>query len=294
MTNVYFAIPGDINTRTGGYAYDRRLIAELHLRGCKLKHLPLSNKFPTPDAPAIAETETLLAQLPEGAVVIIDGLAFGVMAELAERHQHRLRLIALCHHPLMLEAGLSSEQVQSLFHSEQRALNAAQAVIVTSAMTRSILIEQFAIPAAKISVAEPGTDRQNFARCGGNPPVLLTIATLTRRKAHDVLIDALAQVQHLPWTARFAGGMDFDLEWSALLHQKVKAYGLEERIIFTGMIIDTAREYAAADVFVLPSLFEGYGMAFAEALSFGLPVIAARAGAVADLVPATAGILVPP
>lgn len=294
MTDIYFAIPGDITTLTGGYAYDRRLLAELHTLGYTLQHLPLSRQFPQPDSQTLADTAQQFAQLPDGALVIVDGLAFGVMENIAEQEQERLKIIALCHHPLMLEAGLSDEQAQQLFISEQRALNAAHAVIVTSAITGDILSERFAITAAKITIAEPGTDQQEFALCKGSPPVLLTLATLTRRKAHDVLIDALANIQHLPWTARFVGGMQFDPQWVAHLQQKVAAAGLQERIIFVGTVADAHNEYTAADIFVLPSLFEGYGMAFAEALSFGLPIVAARAGAVPSVVPDTAGILVQP
>lgn len=294
MADLYFAIPGDINTLTGGYAYDRHLSVELHALGHKVKHLPLSNQFPTPDIQALADAEAQFAALPDRSIVIADGLAYGVMDTIAERHSERLHIIALCHHPLMLETGLSAPQTQQLFHSEQRALNAAKAVIVTSEMTGKILTEQFAIPAAKITVALPGTDRQSFAPCVGNPPVLLTLATLTRRKAHDVLIDALAQIKHLEWTARFVGGLEFDPEWTALLNNRVIAHGLEQRILFIGAVADSASEYISTDIFVLPSLFEGYGMAFAEALAFGIPIVAARAGAVPDVVPDTAGILVAP
>lgn len=294
MAELYFAIPGDINALTGGYAYDRRLVAELQALGHKVTHLPLSNQFPLPDTQALADAEARFAALPDQAIVIADGLAYGVMDRIAEQHGKRLHIIALCHHPLMLEAGLSAPQVAQLFQSEQRALNAARAVIVTSAMTGKILSEQFTIPAAKITVALPGTDRQPFAPCIGNPPVLLTLATLTRRKAHDVLIDALAQIKHLQWTARFVGGMEFDPQWVALLKNKVASYGLAQRILFVGTVTDSASEYISSDLFVLPSLFEGYGMAFAEALALGLPVVAARAGAVPDVVPDTAGILVAP
>lgn len=294
MAEIYFAIPGDINTLTGGYAYDRRLIAELRALGHSIKPLHLSDRFPMRDTEALADAEAVLAALPEDSIVIIDGLAYGVMDEIAAQQATRLKIIALCHHPLMLEAGLSPEQAQQLFLSEQRALNAATAVIVTSAMTGKILNKQFAIPSSKITVAVPGTDRQIFASCSGHPPILLTLATLTRRKAHDVLIDALAALQHLEWSARFVGGMDFDPAWTTHLKNKVNAYGLEQRIIFVGNVDHSAAEFSRADVFVLPSLFEGYGMAFAEALSFGLPIIAARAGAVPDVVPESAGILVTP
>lgn len=294
MAEIYFAIPGDIDTFTGGYGYDRRLIAELRALGHNVTHLGLSNRFPFPDADAHTEAVATFAALPDQSIVIVDGLAYGVLDEIAAQHAARLNIIALCHHPLMLEAGLSATQAEQLFLSEQRALFAAKAVLVTSAITAKILVEQFSLSAKKISVALPGTDRQVFAPCNGDPPVLLTLATLTRRKAHDQLIDALAKIQHLGWCCRFVGGMDFDSAWTSVLKNKVAACGLEERILFVGNVTDAASEYLAADVFVLPSLYEGYGMAFAEALSFGLPIIAARAGAVPDVVPDSAGILVEP
>lgn len=291
---IYFAIPGDINKLTGGYGYDRRLLAELKQIGMNIQHLPLANSFPQANRAVLADTELQLAQLPDNSVVVIDGLAFGVMDDIAQRHAQRLKLIALCHHPLALENGLDDERAESLHTQEQRALACARAVVVTSDNTARILQQGFAVPEHKLSVAVPGTDKQSFAPCIGNPPVLLTVATLTQRKAHDVLIDALARIAHLPWQARFVGGDKFDVHWANYLREKVAAHSLAERIHFVGNVADLSREYAQADLFVLPSLFEGYGMAFAEALSFGLPVIAARTGAVPDLVPESAGILVPP
>lgn len=292
--DITFAIPGDLQTLTGGYGYDRRLIAGLQALGLSVAHMPLSGAFPTPDAEALADAEARFAALPDGAIVVADGLAFGVMDEIAERHGARLQIIALCHHPLALEAGLTAEQAQRLQLSEQRALQAACSVLVTSAPTAKLLTQQFSISESKITVALPGTDRQTFAACAGNPPVLLTVATLTPRKAHDVLIEALAQIRELPWTARFVGGMEFDPAWAAALREKVQACGLQQRIHFLGGLTALENEYDGADLFVLPSLFEGYGMAFAEALAHGLPVVAARAGAVPDVVPESAGILVPP
>lgn len=291
---IYFAIPGDLNARTGGYSYDRRLLKELAVLGLLVKHLPLANSFPFPDAKALENTEAIFAALPDQTLVIVDGLAFGAMAQSATRHAKRLRLIALCHHPLALESGLSSMQQETLRESERTALQAARAVIVTSATTARTVTELFAIPESKITVAKPGTDRADFAPCAGDPAVLLCVATLTRRKAHDVLIQALEAVADLPWQARFAGGEEFDPTWGAMLRQQIKAAGLESRISLLGSIEDVASEYQRADLFVLPSRYEGFGMVFAEALANGLPVVAARAGAVPDVVPETAGLLVPP
>ena len=290
---VHFAIPGDLQSRTGGYAWDRRIIAELQALGMTVQVLPLAAAFPNPDAVALAEAAARVAALPDGAVLIADGLAWGVLDTVAQAHAQRLCIIALCHHPLALESGLSPQRAAALHDSEGRALRAAAAILVTSDETARTLVSQFDVNSACITVALPGTDPVAPAPCTGNPPVLLSLATLTRRKGHDVLIAALATLMDLPWTARLVGGAHFDPAWSAHLQALVIKYGLAERIAFTGSCETPAEEYAQADVFVLPSRYEGYGMVFAEALAHGLPVIAARAGAVPDVVPPDAGLLVP-
>lgn len=294
VDSLYFVYPGQLETLTGGYHYDRRLIRELRELGVRVETIALSAQFPCPDAHALKEAHRALAAVPDGAVVIIDGLAFGTLDELAEAEQHRLRLIALCHHPLALESGLDPARQQRFQASEQRALQAARAVIVTSEFTRRILVSQFALPPAQVVVALPGTDPVAFAPCEGQPLRLLTVASLTRRKAHDVLIDALAPLTDLPWQARFVGGGDFDPAWSEQLQQQVNRQQLQERIAFVGELKELEAEFHSADLFVLPSRFEGYGMVFAEALAAGLPIVAARAGAVPDVVPESAGLLVPP
>lgn len=290
--SITFAYPGDLDTPTGGYRYDRRLIAELGNLGIKVNPISLPHCAPDPDPQSLKSIEQVLAALPDQAIVVIDGLAFGVLDDLAATEAQRIKLVALCHHPLALEAGLDEAQQQRLLESEQRALACARATIVTSEPTKQILIDQFAVPPDKIVVAQPGTDPVPFAPCDGNPLRLLTVASLTRRKAHDVLIESLAALSNLPWQACFVGSGDFDPAWSASLKARVRDLGLSERICFHGPVDDTQAEFQQADVFVLPSRFEGYGMVFAEALAAGVPIIAARAGAVPDVVPEEAGILV--
>jgi glycosyltransferase involved in cell wall biosynthesis len=292
--DFYFAVPGDISRLTGGYAYARQLLAALREAGHVVTHLQLPSSFPFPDQQALAAAHAIFSALPDGAVVLVDGLAFGAMDVIAQRHAQRLQLIALCHHPLALETGLTRATANALQRSEQTALAAAVAVVVTSNMTRTILMQDFAVPAEKIVVAVPGTEPQRFAPCTGDPPVLVSVATLTRRKGHDVLISALASLSHLPWVARFVGGTEFDVEWTVHLRKLVADNGLGERIHFVGGVADPSSEYAHADIFVLPSLYEGYGMVFAEALAFGLPIVGTSAGAVPEVVPTSAGILVPP
>jgi len=291
--SIYFAYPGDLDTPTGGYRYDRRLIAELGKMGIEAKTLSLPPCAPEPSRECLKTVEQTLAGLPDQAVVVLDGLAFAVLDDLAAAEAKRLKLVALCHHPLALESGLDKAQRQRLLESERRALACARATVVTSEHTKGILMDQLAVPPEKIVVARPGTDPVPFAPCDGDPVRLLTVASLTRRKAHDILIESLAALADLPWRARFVGSNEFDPAWAANLRERVADLGLSERICFAGAVEDTQAEYQQADVFALPSRFEGYGMVFAEALAAGLPVVAVRAGAVPDVVPEQAGLLVP-
>jgi len=290
---VHFAVPGDLSTLTGGYGYDRRMIDELNALGLDCRPLTLPGDFPEPDETALARSDALLTALPDDSLLIVDGLALGTLDDCAQKHAQRLRLVSMCHHPLALESGLSPALAERLRRSEHRALSACRAVIVTSPATREVLVQDYAVAANSITVAVPGTDPQPFAPCTGNPPQLLTIATLTPRKGHDMLIDALADIRHLPWSARFVGGSSFDPAWASALEQRVKKHGLEQRIAFVGATPTPDTEYRQADLFVLPSRYEGYGMVFAEAVAFGLPVVATRVGAAADIVSNDAGILVP-
>jgi hypothetical protein len=130
MSDIYFVIPGDINTLTGGYAYDRELISGLTDVGYSLHPIQLYASFPFPDARALDHAVKQFAGLPDGTLVIVDGLAWGVLDSIAEKEASRLRMIALCHHPLMLETGLNALQAEEFFQSEKRTLLLSAAVIV--------------------------------------------------------------------------------------------------------------------------------------------------------------------
>ena len=100
----------------------------------------------------------------------------------------------------------------------------------------------------------------------------------------------------MPWRLTIVGDCARDAACAAALKADIARLKLGDRIELKGAV--DARElsgfYADADVFVLPSRHEGFGMAFAEALAHGLPVIGTTAGAIPDTVPAGAGVLVPP
>ena len=288
-------MPGDLATPTGGYAYDRRMIAELGDLGWQIDVLDLGEGFPWPSEATRAAARTRLLAVPAGRAIVVDGLALGVLPEAASQLAGRNPLLALVHHPLALEWGLSPAQAEALRASERAALAAVQGVVVTSAATARLVASDYGVPAERITVARPGSDPAPLARGSQDGVVrLLSVGAVVPRKGFDVLIAALATLTDLPWRLTIAGDRTRDRDAAARLDADIARHALGERIAVLGAVSPQrlAALYAEADLFVLASRFEGYGMAYAEALAHGLPVIGTNAGAIPDTVPPDAGLLV--
>ncbi|GAB5467829.1 MAG: glycosyltransferase family 4 protein [Rhodospirillales bacterium] len=289
-------MPGDLASRTGGYAYARALLQAMPETAWRLHHLPLPDGFPEPDGAALRLTAEAFARQPSDRPLLVDGLAYGCLPP-ALLQAHAGRWLALVHHPLALENGLSAARAAALRDSETQALAAAEGVVVTSPETARVLAADFGVPARAITVAEPGTIRPaEPAKGGGAVPRLLCVGTVSPRKGQDVLVEALSRLRGLAWHCRLIGSTDRAPETTRQLREAIVAAGLEARVELAGEVAPEAMEgcYAEADIFVLPSRYEGYGMAFAEALAHGLPVVACPTGAVPQTVPAAAALFVPP
>jgi len=295
MTSAAFAIPGDITLATGGYAYGRRVLALLPRFGVDVNYVALPGGFPAPTVADLTETQRLLAGVPTQTVILADGLAYGAMPAEVISSLHS-PIVALVHHPLCLEAGLSKPRRDELFALEKAALALARHVIVTSPSTAGTLAADFAVPPEKITVAEPGTDPAARARGTGNPPQLLSVGSVVPRKAYDTLVRALASVPDRDWRLSIVGPTDRSAEALAALEAAIGATELGPQIVVAGPAVPERLDayYAAADVFVLPSLYEGYGMVLAEAMARGLPIVCTTGGAAAATVPDAAAIKVPP
>jgi glycosyltransferase involved in cell wall biosynthesis len=295
VSELAVAVPGDLATATGGFAYDRRIMAELACLGWKIRVLNLGDDFPCPTAATRASAAAQLAGLPRQAVVVVDGLAFGTLAEAAQALHESHRLVALVHHPLALENGLSAQEAAALHASEQAALNCARHIVVTSATTMRILLEDFHIPGERLTVVEPGTDKPALPpRAHRQTVALLSVGAVVPRKGYDILVAALASIRHLPWSLTIVGDCTRSEATAQGLREQIARLGLAGRIHLHGVASahELASLYARADIFVLPSRFEGYGMAFTEAMAHGLPVVATRVGALVETVPSGAGVLV--
>ncbi len=292
-----FAVPGDLSTPTGGYAYDRRVIAELPACGWEAEVLDLGSDFPRPSATARARALALLAGIEKGRSIVIDGLALGVLPEAAKNIRQTHPLIGLVHHPLALETGLLDVDAAAFRQSERAALAHARHVIVTSANTARLLVADYGVPEDRVTVALPGVDRMGRPRSSCEGPLrLLSVGSIVPRKGHDVLIQALAKIAGVPWQLTIVGDPTRSPETAAQLNVAIDRAGLTERVRLVGAVpFETLGDfYAQADIFVLASRFEGYGMAFTEAVAAGLSVIGTTAGAIPEAVPTGAGILVPP
>jgi glycosyltransferase involved in cell wall biosynthesis len=323
-----FAISADYERATGGWVYDQRLLEGLERLGWRIHRLMLPAGFPNPSASARAEAAAAFRGVPDGSLVLVDQLCLGVLPEVAGAEGVRLRLVMIVHHPLALENVRAPSQSRAYAASEGEALRHVAQAIVTSPDTARILRRDYGVPAERIIVAVPGVDRRPLSsRClspGSSPqrapeqagswipgtrpgmtPVrknegrainLLSVGAVVPRKDHGALIAALAPLGHLPWRLTIVGNTTRAPAHVARLRTRIAASGLSSRVTLTGELPARAlaRRWQAADAYVAASRHEGYGMAIAEALAHGLPVVTTRAGAVGTWLGRRGGALVSP
>ena len=305
MSGIDFVVPGDIRTPTGGYIYDREIIAGLTERGVEVAVHQLDGSFPTPTPAALRAARSTFGSIAAGRIVVIDGLALPGLDRLLADEARRLAIVALVHHPVALETGLDSAAAERFAATERRALTYAQRVITTSQWTARALAAD-GVPISQLRVVEPGVDRRKTrgssdpkgaAALAANDTLnLLCVGTLTPRKGHTVLLEALNELRDRHWHLTCAGSLLRDAPTVAAIQHQIDRLSFRKRVSLLGDLDRDALvlPLERADVFVLPSFLEGYGMALAEAVAFGLPVISTTAGAIPETVPANASVLVAP
>jgi glycosyltransferase involved in cell wall biosynthesis len=299
VTTVHVVVPEGIDDParpSGGNAYDRRICRELARVGWSVRRHAVSGSWPRPDAASYAALAGVIQGIPDGAVVLLDGLVASTAPEALVPQATRLRLVALVHMPL--GEGTADDRVRE---REGAVLSAAASVVTTSAWARRALLQLYSLPGDRVEVAEPGVDAAELAPGTATAGALLSVAAVIPGKGHDVLVDALATLTGLRWQCLCVGSLERDPIFVDRLRRRVAAGGMDGRVRFSGPQAGTAlaRSYTAADVLVLPSRAETYGMVVAEALARGLPVVAAHVGGVSEALGHGAGgvrpgLLVPP
>ena len=289
MSEVYFVVPDGIDDAarpSGGNTYDRRLRDELGGQGWTVCERPVAGFWDRPGAPAFAALEATLGQIPEGAVVLLDGLIASTAPQVLVPQAGRLRLVVLVHMPLgeRPSAAVARE-------AERAALAAAEATVTTSAWARRRLFDLYGLPADRVHLAEPGADPAEPAGGAGSGEALLCVGAVTFAKGHDVLAAALGSLAALPWHCTCVGSHDRAPAFAESLRRHVAATGLGERVSFPGPRTgaDLDRSYAAAELLLVASRAETYGMVVTEALARGLPVIATEVGGLPEALGEGAG-----
>jgi glycosyltransferase involved in cell wall biosynthesis len=274
LREVHVVLPNDIDdptTPSGGNTYDRRVCQGLAAAGWSVRELAVRGSWPVPGDTERAALDRVLSTVPDDGLVLVDGLVGSAVPDVLGPQARRLRLVVLVHMPLADAA-------------ECRALAAATAVVTTSAWTRRRLLDLYGLRAERVHVATPGVDPAPVAPGSGTGTALLCVAAVTPLKGHDLLVRALAAVPDVPWTCECVGPLDRDPGFVDELRRQVKASGLGDRVRFAGPRTgdDLAAAYAAADLLVLASRGETYGMVVTEALARGIPVLATAANGVPE------------
>jgi glycosyltransferase involved in cell wall biosynthesis len=302
VTEVHVIVPEGIDDParpSGGNTYDRRVCRGLVARGWAVHEHAVRGAWPRPGEAGHAALARAVRRIPDGAVVLLDGLIASAAPEALVPQACRLRQVVLVHMPLGHRPP--DDEAGTVRAREREVLAAASAVVTTSEWTRRRLGELYALPADRVHVAEPGVDAACLAPGTAAGDALLCVAALTRDKGHDVLLDGLATVTDLSWRCVCVGSLVRDPAFAAGMRRATQIKGLSDRVRFpgprTGPELD--RAYAAADLLVLASHAETYGMVVTESLARGLPVLTSEVGGVTEALGhgddgTRPGMLVPP
>jgi glycosyltransferase involved in cell wall biosynthesis len=287
VTDVHVIVPDGIDDPgrpSGGNTYDRRLLDGLRALGWGVHEHPVAGSWPRPDGGPLAALRAAVGDVPAGAVLLVDGLVASCADTGLVPEAERLHLVVLVHLPLGSSDAAAAE-------GERRVLEAASAVVTTSDWTRQLLLDTYALPPSVVHVAAPGVDAAPASPGTPSGGELLCVAAVTPGKGHADLIDALALVADLPWRCVCVGSLTVEPGFVADVGDRLARAGLADRVVLTGPLVGAAlsEAYAAADLLVLPSLAETYGMVVTEALARGTPVVATSVGGVPEALGDTDG-----
>jgi glycosyltransferase involved in cell wall biosynthesis len=299
VRTVHVVVPDGIDDParpSGGNTYDRRVCRSLVSLGWSVHEHAVPGSWPRPDAASFTALASALERIPDDAIVLLDGLVASSAPEILVSQSRRLRLVVLVHMPLGHRAVDDQARIR-----EGAVVSAAAAIITTSAWARRRLLALYPLSADRVHVARPGVDAADLVSGTATGGALLCVAAVTFVKGHDVLLGALEKLLDMSWHCVCVGSLDRDPAFVEGLRHRSAAWKLGDRVHLagtrTGAELD--RSYAAADLVVLASRSETYGMVVTEALAHGLPVLAAEVGGLPEALGHGAdgvrpGLLIPP
>jgi glycosyltransferase involved in cell wall biosynthesis len=284
VTAVHFVVPDGIDDParpSGGNAYDRHVRQGLGSLGWSVRVHAVAGPWPRPDAAAFAALAGVVREIPDGSVALLDGLLASTAPEVLVPEARRLRLVVLVHMPLGHRPAAVADDTRT---RERAVLSAAASVVTTRAWSRRRLLGLYQLPPGRVHVAEPGVETAELASGTAGGGALLCVAAVSFEKGHDVLLDALLSLSALPWRCDCVGSLNREPAFVGQLRRRAVDGALADRVHFAGPLnaSDLQSAYAGADLLVLASRAETYGLVVTEALARGLPVVAAEVGGLAE------------
>lgn len=258
---VVLLSPGDPEQRTGGYLFNKRLVQAWRDMGLQAEILPLSWPLMETDAARVRA-------LPADVCLLADGLLWESLRSQSQGIQRPASV--LVHSLRAWEPG----QPHAALQEEQAVLARAQALICTGPEVQAILAQA----GLESVLALPGTQGTPGPAPTGAPH-LLCAATVTERKGHLRLLNALAKLKELPWTLSCVGSLSREPQTAKALLQAVDTLGLTNRVRLLGESSDMTPHYHRAHAVVHAAHHEAFGMVLSEAVAHGRPVLSTPAGA---------------
>jgi glycosyltransferase involved in cell wall biosynthesis len=291
-------IYGSLDTMSGGYLYDRKLVESLRKRGDQVEiiSLPWGNY-------AANLTDNFHFRLPRGFDLIIEDELNHPSLLKANRQEHSYPIVSLVHNLHSLEPR--STWQNDLYRVVERSyLNSVDGFIFNSNTTcdavQALIGEQ-----KPFIVANPPTDRfgshpnenQIYSRANeANSLRLLFLGNVIPLKGLHVVLEALRCLS-FDYRLDIVGSLTVDPTYARKMQEKAKTYGLSSKVFFHGILDSEAliERFEYAQVMVMPSSYEGFGIAYLEGMGFGLPAIATTSGAASEYITdGENGCLIPP
>ncbi|MCE5289397.1 MAG: glycosyltransferase family 4 protein [Nocardiaceae bacterium] len=284
-STVHFLVPDgfdDPAQPSGGNYYDLRISDGLPEFGWRVRTWRVPGCWPRPDVRAGSTVAAVTAEIPDDAVVFVDGIIASALPEVFVPVAERVRLVVLMHMPLAEMAG----DLRDAKNRAHEVLSAAAATITTSCWTRGQLLSAHGLPREQVHVVHPGSDTAELAPTREDGRLLLCVSAVAEHKGHDTLVSALDHIADLPWHCTFAGPLDREHQFVDRLRRQLDNSRVADRVTFVGTLAgaELSKQYAAADLVVLASKVESYGMVLGEALARGIPVVTTEVGGIPEAV----------
>jgi len=307
-------IYNSLDTLSGGYLYDRQLVAHLRRQGDHVEIISLPWRS---YARHLLDnfSSKLLQQLQRLSVDVLlqDELNHPSLFQLNRHLRERVPypLISIVHH---LRSSEARPAWQNRFYHliEHRYLSGVDGFIFNSQTTRQAVRDclEDQKPLSQNVVAYPSGDRlepriSNQAIVArADAPGALQLAFLGNvipRKGLHTLLGALSRLPepqtNCSWNLKVIGSLEVDPSYAERMRRLVDRYGFGEKVQFLGVLDDhmLTKQLSSSHVLVVPSSYEGFGIVYLEGMGFGLPAIATSAGAAGEIITSGKdGFIIPP